>query len=1141
MTSNPVTVRNLRTIEKENLCCRPPIMSSDGPASWRAKTATPLSSAPPPPQTSTARQPDRPPSTQSKNGEKTIQKIIIVFGPRKSRSIKIDDGGEGSTGGVHGVHKLDGASLKSQSEAAPPARCKLPIDLSRTVLIATSGRGLLANGQKIPQLQLGVWEAYDDECYNAITWALEINSIDSAEWYENEVACGRAIRDFLASPANTEATTPLTRADVFFTTKLRRNVSYDATRAAIKRSLAECGLEYIDLYLIHAPFGGPDVRRDVYRAVLDAAADGEVKGWGVSNFGVRHLTELLDAFPSQPPLVNQLELNPFITQSPIVSFCRSHNITLQAYTPLAKAQRLSHPAVAALADKYAPHTAADVMIKWGLQEGFVSLPKSVTQARIAANLHGAERWAIDEEDMETLRGLDEHFVTGVRKMPISTAHTAATTTASQLTGAFCPRRLPVFTRIDAPFARSSYSALSSFTMLPATLTRVPAFCQLSAASDGTLRSVGRSSLLVLLVFTASVDRKSRGGSGEEVESLDDGDDESLDDGDEDSFGGDSERALRAIGRAGVLALLASFVGDGGGDGMPPFVTADSDGAVAVAVAVAIVAAIEAGPDVTLDTPPPSDVGLFGTGAAFMIVCVIGVHDILRWIGELVSRSSSSAYLDTGLSPLIRGTAFICLRMLLAVAALRLIDVRDKYLSPVSAAGLGWRSGIFGANCSMFKIRHSSSLATPPRDSRASSMISSDRSMDGARQMARFDAVILLTSLCDATSASSGSRCRSSSLQETFGRLCDASCSGYRLLRFDIRRLAKLLLDFLVAVRRHDWVRQDAVVELDQRGGDVGTVVREMNVLSSVVRLAGDLQKVRARHLSEYALVRQAVQSDESRCVGEDLRERRVNRRVVRERHPAELGRGREPGQLYRVAYPLVVQVDGGRNVELGDVDLQGELRQAADCELSAIFIPPSSGVGRGLHEPAPCWPGLCVLVARAAAASEENDRVSTAALLAVRVQLVNLVLAGQDGQHVGQQQVVVGLSCVREGGRGEHEQRVAEGVDAGAIQDSSGQLGEFGVVGRVFGQRGGRNLGRVGDGASSADGDREALGDLLDGAVDGRHGRHDGLLEGHEDPEAGGQESVVRRQERAEAAGTQTGAERLSRSGPPGGRKNSEA
>ncbi|KAF3216698.1 hypothetical protein TWF191_008941 [Orbilia oligospora] len=133
----------------------------------------------------------------------------------------------------------------------------------------------LSNGQKIPQIQLGVWESYDEECYNAVKWALEAGyrGIDSAEWYENEAICGRAINEYL-----TATSTP--RSSIFFTTKLRNNVSYSETRSAIKRSLKECNLGYIDLYLIHAPYGGPMIREEIYRAVVDAVKDGEVKGWG---------------------------------------------------------------------------------------------------------------------------------------------------------------------------------------------------------------------------------------------------------------------------------------------------------------------------------------------------------------------------------------------------------------------------------------------------------------------------------------------------------------------------------------------------------------------------------------------------------------------------------------------------------------------------------------------------------------------------------------------------------------------------------------------------------------------------------------------------------------------------------------------
>ncbi|KAF3929860.1 hypothetical protein ABW19_dt0205053 [Dactylella cylindrospora] len=281
----------------------------------------------------------------------------------------------------------------------------------------------LANDQKIPQIQLGVWESYDEECYNAVKQDIEgnnltpllggiraasciniLSSIDSAEWYANEAVCGRAIHGFLSSNPT------LTRSSIFFTTKLQHNVSYSHTRAAIKKSLKECGLGYIDLYLIHAPYGGPKLREELYRGVLDAVDEGEVKGWGVSNYGVGHIQELIDKFPTRLPLVNQIELNPFNTQSHIVDICRKNNIILQAYSPLAKSQRLDDPTLVEIAKKHG-RTTAEVMIKWTLQEGFISLPKSVTRKRIVGNLKGMEGWGLEEDDMEVLRGLDEHFVT----------------------------------------------------------------------------------------------------------------------------------------------------------------------------------------------------------------------------------------------------------------------------------------------------------------------------------------------------------------------------------------------------------------------------------------------------------------------------------------------------------------------------------------------------------------------------------------------------------------------------------------------------------------------------------------------------------------------------------------------------------
>ena len=134
------------------------------------------------------------------------------------------------------------------------------------------------------------------------------NSIDSAQMYHNEKESGQAILDFLSSGANADS---LKRDDIHFTSKLASNSSYDAARKAIKKSVKECGLGYIDLFLLHSPYGGRNARLESWRAVEDAIEDGEIRIGGVSNYGVKHVsppsrilaTEALhDAFDKPQPV-----------------------------------------------------------------------------------------------------------------------------------------------------------------------------------------------------------------------------------------------------------------------------------------------------------------------------------------------------------------------------------------------------------------------------------------------------------------------------------------------------------------------------------------------------------------------------------------------------------------------------------------------------------------------------------------------------------------------------------------------------------------------------------------------------------------------------------------------------------------------
>ncbi len=142
----------------------------------------------------------------------------------------------------------------------------------------------------MPRIHLGVYMTSGSETEDAVRWALEAGyrAIDSAEWYANEHEVGTAVQTFLNSKENDEG---LKREDIWFTTKLKTNTSYDATRRAIKRSVKESRLGYLDLYLLHSPYGGKKKRLECWNALEDAYRDGEVRAIGVSNYGVKHVSE----------------------------------------------------------------------------------------------------------------------------------------------------------------------------------------------------------------------------------------------------------------------------------------------------------------------------------------------------------------------------------------------------------------------------------------------------------------------------------------------------------------------------------------------------------------------------------------------------------------------------------------------------------------------------------------------------------------------------------------------------------------------------------------------------------------------------------------------------------------------------------
>ncbi|CAK5268683.1 unnamed protein product [Mycena citricolor] len=257
----------------------------------------------------------------------------------------------------------------------------------------------LNDGNEIPILGFGTYELDGREAYDAVTWALEAGyrHIDSATWYENEREVGQAIRDFCESTG-----TP--RSAIFYTTKLKLNDGYEPTLKAIQFSLDECGLEYIDLYLIHGPLGGPAARKECWRAICDAQKEGRVKSIGISTFGVRHIKEILE-MGLAVPAVNQIDLHPFMIRTEIVNLCHEHGISLEAWAPLVRGLRFKHPSIVSLAKKHHKEP-AQILLRYCLQKGYIAIPKSSSRARIASNTNIFD-FALDEKEVADLDALDE--------------------------------------------------------------------------------------------------------------------------------------------------------------------------------------------------------------------------------------------------------------------------------------------------------------------------------------------------------------------------------------------------------------------------------------------------------------------------------------------------------------------------------------------------------------------------------------------------------------------------------------------------------------------------------------------------------------------------------------------------------------
>jgi len=265
----------------------------------------------------------------------------------------------------------------------------------------------LNDGNKIPQIALGVYKAPNGaETEAAVTAALDsgYRHIDSAARYANEEACGRAIRAWLQRTG-----TP--RSEVFVTSKLwDADHGYENTFKALISSLDLFGLDYLDLYLIHSPAGDDQKRLDSWRALEDAQKLGKVRSIGVSNFGETHLLHLLEQ-ARVVPAINQIEVHPFLPRNNLVDLCRSKGIHIEAYSPLARGNKLEDERVVAIA-KDTGKTPAQVLLNWSRSRGNIVLPKSMTPARIRSNSEIFD-WELNPEHMAALdKCAEENYCTG---------------------------------------------------------------------------------------------------------------------------------------------------------------------------------------------------------------------------------------------------------------------------------------------------------------------------------------------------------------------------------------------------------------------------------------------------------------------------------------------------------------------------------------------------------------------------------------------------------------------------------------------------------------------------------------------------------------------------------------------------------
>ncbi|KAF2186663.1 2,5-diketo-D-gluconic acid reductase A [Zopfia rhizophila CBS 207.26] len=260
----------------------------------------------------------------------------------------------------------------------------------------------MPSGYEIPVLGYGVYQTPADIASDVVQHALKVGyrHVDSAVAYRNEQPSAEAMKK-----------SGIPRDELFFTTKIPpRQMTYDNAKKHIKNTLQVTGFDYVDLYLLHAPYGGKENRIGAWKALVEGVEAGKIRSIGVSNYGVHHLDELEGWIKSVDEKhgkckggvisVNQIELHPWLARKDIVEWCQKRGIVVEAYSPLVRATKTQDPLLLPLAKKY-EKTTSQILLRWSLQKGFVPLPKSVTNSRIEENAQIYD-FELSDEEMKKL-------------------------------------------------------------------------------------------------------------------------------------------------------------------------------------------------------------------------------------------------------------------------------------------------------------------------------------------------------------------------------------------------------------------------------------------------------------------------------------------------------------------------------------------------------------------------------------------------------------------------------------------------------------------------------------------------------------------------------------------------------------------